>query len=446
MSITANFASLRNPVFARLYTAQTVNLIGDALTWVGLALLAFELAGENAAAVLSVALTLRVGAFVVLAPFAGVVADRFDRKRILVGTHLVRMVVVGLLPFVEQIWQLYALVLALNAMGAFFTPTYQATIPAVVGREDYARAIALSGATYQLLGVLGPGIAGAVAAWLGARQVFFLDALSFLLAAILILSLPERLAPAGYTARSSRDWRSVLEGSARLFGDQTLRYALALQLVAAVAGAQILVNTVGLIKGGLGLGNAQYGWVMAAFGLGATLSALAVGAISNEQNRVRLLLPGAFLLAVSVLPADGAGLMWLLVLWALAGAGESLINIPTQSLIAERTPEEYQGRVYGAHFAWSHLWWAMAYPLAGWTGTNAGSWSFLWGGSIALVVLVTVRLVLAPPETAEHEHEGYWHEHDDMHEPSGNVQHRHYHPPVRHAHSGGSGAHVHEHG
>ncbi len=62
------FGSLRNPIFARLYAAQTTNLLGDALTWVGLALLAFELAGDNSAVVLAFALTLRITAFVLLSP------------------------------------------------------------------------------------------------------------------------------------------------------------------------------------------------------------------------------------------------------------------------------------------------------------------------------------------------------------------------------------------
>lgn len=129
MNTLTFFHSLRNPVFARLYTAQTTSLLGDALTWVGLALLAFELARKNAAVVLSVALTLRVTAFVLLSPLAGAIADRLDRKKIMVVTHIFRMLIVGILPFVTQIWQVYVLIFALNVFNAFFTPTYQATIP-----------------------------------------------------------------------------------------------------------------------------------------------------------------------------------------------------------------------------------------------------------------------------------------------------------------------------
>jgi NRE family putative nickel resistance protein-like MFS transporter len=85
------FQSLRNPVFARLYAAQTTSLLGDAVTWVGLALLAFEIAGQNSAVVLASALTLRVTTFVLLSPLVGAITDRYDRKCMMVVPHLVRM-------------------------------------------------------------------------------------------------------------------------------------------------------------------------------------------------------------------------------------------------------------------------------------------------------------------------------------------------------------------
>jgi NRE family putative nickel resistance protein-like MFS transporter len=230
------FQCLTNPLFARLYSAQTINLIGDALTWLGLALLAFELAGENAGVILSAALTLRVAAYVVLSPFVGAIADRVDRKRIMVATHLARMVIVCLLPFVTQTWQIYSIVLTLNVFSAFFTPTYTATIPLVASEAEYPKAIALSSATYQLLGVLGPGLAGSIAAVVGTRQVFFLDGLTFLLAALLVLSLPGRLMVAQRSEEARtvrRSWQDIRTGTTCLFYDPLIRYALMMQLVAA---------------------------------------------------------------------------------------------------------------------------------------------------------------------------------------------------------------------
>ncbi|MES1025081.1 MFS transporter [Gloeocapsa sp. BRSZ] len=440
--------SLRNPIFARLYTAQVTNLLGDALTWLGLALLAFEEAGNNSAVVLSGALTLRVTAFVLLSPFAGVLADRLDRKTILVTTHLARMGIVSLLPFVNAVWQIYAIVFALNVFYAFFTPTYQATIPLVTGQEDYPQAIALSSATFQLLGVLGPGIAGAIAAFVGARQVFFLDAFTFLIAAILIITLPGQLRveqAAAQNRSSGRTWQDIQAGTTRLFADRYLRYALAMQLVTSVTGAMILVNTVGYVQGVLKLGSVQYGWVMGAFGIGATLAAATVGSLGQHWTRTTIILLGASLITTALLPASYVKLPFLLVLWLVAGAGQTLVNVSAQTLIADRTPTEFQGRVYGAQFAWSHLWWLFSYPLAGWLGSYREDTSFLYGSLFGLVLLVMIQLILSPKEQ-KYVHKSYWHEHEHTHD----EHHRHeHHPsilvtePHRHPHQHGSLRHAH---
>ncbi|PSB54864.1 MFS transporter [Chamaesiphon polymorphus] len=419
--------SLHNPIFRQLYLAQTISLLGDALTWLGLALLAFELAGKSAPIVLAGALTLRVIAFTLLSPVAGVLADRVDRKPILIITHLGRMLLVCLLPFVNSIWQIYALVLGLNMLNAFFSPTYQATIPLVTDASEYPQAIALSSTTYQILGVFGPGIAGILALFVGARDLFFWDGLSFIIAAILIGTLPRNLRTDAATAgnRSIQQIRSDIQvGTLRLWTDAPIRYGLLLQLVASIAGAQILVNTVGYVQGKLGHTAVEYGWVMMGFGLGATLGTIAIGIFPQYRSKILTLLGGGILINAALLGADNVGLVPLILLWAIAGCGQSLINLSMQTLIADRTPKDLQGRVYGAHFAWSHLWWAGAYPLAGWLGTTFGDRTFLYGSLIGLALLTAVHLALAPDRFA-HTHAEIWHTHPHHHDFHHEHQHEH---------------------
>jgi NRE family putative nickel resistance protein-like MFS transporter len=416
---------LKNPRFLRLYLAQTINLVGDSLTWLGLALLAFELAGEKAGIILAGALTLRVTAFVIFSPLAGVIADRVDRKKIMVITHLSRMMIVCLLPFVTQIWQIYGIVLALNIFYAFFTPTYTATIPFVTTENEYSQAIALSSATYQLLGVLGPGLAGGIAAFVGIRQVFFLDGLTFLVATILLITLPGQLKVIQDTQEKrtiSKTLRDIRSGTTCLFIDPLIRYALMMQLVAAIAGAQILVNTVSYVQGILALGKVEYGWVMAAFGIGATIASITIGNSTQKIKKTFLVSLGVTLLAIALLPANFANFSFLLLLWSVAGAGQTLVNLPTQTLIADRVAVEIQGRVYGAHFAWSHLWWAFSYPLAGWIGSNFPTMTFFYGGLISFVLLIIVHLALKNTQKSTLRN-GRWHEHDHLHD----KEHEHDH-------------------
>jgi MFS transporter, NRE family, putaive nickel resistance protein len=423
-----NRSLFHNRAFMTLYAAQTVNLLGDALSWVGLALLAYDLAGlSGGSALLATALTVRVMAFVVVSPWAGLVADRMDRKMILLTTHVCRMILISGLPFIQHPNQLLAIVLGLNIFNGIFSPTYKATLPLVTGKADYADAIALSGTTYQLLGVLGPGIAGGVAAWVGTRQIFFLDAITFLIAAVLVLMIPDRLTPANPSLNINRTsqqplWQELSVGSLCLWHDRSLRYGLLLQLVTALSGAQILVNTVNYVQGDLHLGKVEYGWVMGAFGVGATIASAFVSKVSDRDNRLGVLSLGCGVLTSVMLVAQGADLWGLMGLWAMAGVGQSLMDISMQLLIADRISVELQGRVYGAHFAWSHLWWVLAYPIAGGLAQSRQQPYFWISGMIAFGLMITIAIVakLFPASP-----QGFWHEHFHEHFPANSHEHQH---------------------
>ena len=375
--------------------------MGDAFTWVGIALLAFQFGGQHSAVILSTALTLRVAAFIIFGPYAGVIADRLDRKKIMYITHFVRMAIVGCLPFVTAAWQIYLLIFFLNIFNAFFTPAYQAAIPqSITTKKSYSSGIALSNATNQLLGVLGPGLAGAIAVWLGARQIFFVDAASFIIAAVFILSLPSlKVTNAGERKKvPAKIWTDILKGTSLLFSNKAIRFALLIELVSAIAGAQILVNTVGYIKAQLHLTDRHYGYAMAAFGVGAAIAAFASGNFDKSKNRIASLIIGGGLICVSIAFGNHVSFIPLLILWLIAGFAQTLAEMPSQILIAEKIKKEEHGKVYGAHFAWSHLWWAFAYPIAGFTGTHFPNNEFLIGAIVSILLFVLIILIFYPKQ------------------------------------------------
>jgi MFS transporter, NRE family, putaive nickel resistance protein len=316
-------------------------------------------------------------------------------------------------------------VLTLNIFYAFFAPTYTATIPLVTSEADRSQAISLASATSQLLNVVGPGLAGSMAVFFGTRQVFFLDGLTFLLAAILIITLPRKLIVPQNLATPKTIHQTIADikvGTVCLFADAPMRYALAVQLVTAIAGAEVLVNTVGHLQGSLHAGKLEYGWVMAAFGLGATVAALSSGYLKQKNSPILLISSGAALMTLAILPANYVGLGGLLILWAIAGAGQTIVNVMIQNLIADRVTAEIQGRVYGAHFAWSHLWWAFSYPLAGWLGQYLPQSNFMISSLVGLVLLILIGLVLRP-QLLTNLQQGQWHEHDHSHDEHHTHQH-----------------------
>lgn len=396
MRISEPLKSLKEPLFAKLYFAQAVSLLGDAFTWMGIALLAFELGKGQSAKILATALTLRVTAFIVFGSYAGVLADRFSREKIMIITNLFRMSIVFSLAFVYSVWQLYVLIFILNVFNAFFTPAYKACIPQLISRkENYGNAISLSNATWQLLGILGPGLAGALAVLMGSRQIFFFDALSFIVSSILVYYIPivtlNREGPL-LTSSFLSIWTDVLKGIKLLFRNPPIRFSLLIELVAAIAGAQIIVNSVGHIKADLLLSDKEYGWIMAAFGVGATIGAFTANSIDKSKSKAMLMIAGALILSSAISLANIVSYQALIILWVIAGLGQSYADMPSQILIAENINLEQQGKVYGSHFAWTHLWWAIGYIIAGYTGTHYKTSDFLIGGILSLLILAGISL------------------------------------------------------
>ncbi len=136
---------LKNRTYRHLFLAQVIALVGTGLATVALGLLAYDIAGAQAGAVLGTALAIKMIAYVGVAPIAGAFAEVLPRRPLLVALDLVRAAVAICLPFVTEVWQIYLLIFVLQSASAAFTPTFQATIPDVLSEEkDYTKALSLS--------------------------------------------------------------------------------------------------------------------------------------------------------------------------------------------------------------------------------------------------------------------------------------------------------------
>jgi MFS family permease len=133
---------LADRTYRHLFAAQVLSLVGTGLMTVALGLLAFELAGAEAGAVLGTVLAIKMVAYVGIAPVAGAFVHLVPRRALLVVLDLLRAAVALALPFVTEIWQVFLLIALLQACSAAFTPTFQATIPDVLPEEaEYTRAL-----------------------------------------------------------------------------------------------------------------------------------------------------------------------------------------------------------------------------------------------------------------------------------------------------------------
>ena len=421
-------AVLANRTYRHLFLAQVIALIGTGLATVALGLLAFDLAGADAGAVLGTALAIKMVAYVGVAPIASAFAERLPRRTMLVGLDLVRAAVAVLLPFVTEIWQVYVLIFVLQSASAAFTPAFQATIPDVLPDEkDYTRALSLSRLAYDLESVASPLLAAALLTVISFNSLFAGTVIGFLASALLVVSVilpsPKPAAPRGIYDRTTRGMRIYLK-------TPRLRGLLALTFAVSAAGAMVIVNTVVLVQSSFGLDQQATAIALAAFGGGSMVAALALPKLLDRFADRPVMLVGAGLLVATMLAGSlVGGYGTLLALWFVIGIGYAATQTPTGRLIRRSSRPEDRPALFAAQFALSRATWLLSYPLAGWLGATAGMQvTFIAMAAIAACGVAAATRLWPQGDPVEIEHS-----HDDL--PDGHAHlaghgHRHTHPFV----------------
>ncbi|SIK23547.1 MFS transporter [Mycobacteroides abscessus] len=399
--------------YRRLFAAQVVALFGTGLTTVALGLLAYQLAGADAAAVLGTALAIKMIAYVAVAPIAAAHADRFPRRLMLVSLDVIRATVVMALPFIDQVWQIYVLIAVLQSASAAFTPTFQAVIPEVVTDEsDYTAALSASQLASTMENLLSPVVAALLLTVMSFHWLFLGTVIGFLISAVLVIGT--RIPDASRNPRASA-WDKIAAGIRIFAATPRLRGVLALNLAVAAAGSIIMVNTVNYVRDALGRSQANVAWLLAAGGTGTMLVALLLPPVLRRVPERNVMMAGGVLLVFGAAGAIGltathADQRWsaALVIWTLIGAGMSLVLTPVGRVLRRSSTPADRPAVFAAQFSLSHLCWLLTYPIAGWVATLAGfrtAWTML--EAIAAVGAVAALLLWprTDPEELTHTHD-----------------------------------------
>lgn len=369
---------------------MVVSFAGDWFLFVALAGLLDELTGSPTfIAGMYVATTVPFALFTLV---GGPLADRFDRRRLMVGSDLLRgLLVLGffLVDDPSEVWAVFVLASAVAALGAVFEPAALAAVPNLVDREDLAAANMLSGAAWGTMLAAGSVLDGLVVAAFGREAAYLGDALSFLLSAALVLRIPGRFAeprPAGQEHPGL--------GAATL---ETLRYARrdhrVLALLAMKAGFGLGAGTIALLPV-LALqvfraGDAGTGTLFAFRGLGIVLGPLLVRPFvrGDDLRRIFLAIAGAFGLfavsyaAVPLMPSVALAGVFVFLAHLGGGVQWTLSSYGLQAL----TPDRIRGRILAFDQGLLTVTVAASAMVSGWAATSIGVHPVMLG--LALVAL-----------------------------------------------------------
>jgi predicted MFS family arabinose efflux permease len=383
ISLAAYLRLLRaNRNFRRLWLAQIVSEIGDWFYTLAIYSLLLQLTGR--ASSVALALVLQVLPQTLIGPAAGVINDRVRRKQVMIAADLARMAIVFAMLLVRSrstVWMVYPLLLLETLMAAFFEPARTAVIPNIAPREDVILANTLSSATWSVNLLVGASVGGVVAALLGRDAVFVLNAVSFLVSALLIRGMrfdePHAEGAAPLRACDAVDFSPVLEGVRYVRKHRRLLPTLFAKAGELMIGPSWVLFTV--------MGNRYFHVHLrgidpqrgALLGMSLLLGARGIGAIvgplfsarwaGHSDHRLRLgILFGYLTIGAGYYGLGVSPNVWLACLCiALAHCGGSTVWVFSTTLLQLNTEDRFRGRVFSADLGFSMLTIAIGAYLCG---------------------------------------------------------------------------------
>jgi len=338
----------RNTALARLLAGEFISGIGDWLYLVAILVLVY--ADSGSAVLLGIVGAARIIPYVLLSVPAGIVADRYDRRMVLLVTDVARGILMLFLVVAVLVGAPTLVIVALSILAAcfstFFGPAISSLLPTLVAEDDLGPANSAWATLDNVAFIIGPALAGIILATGNLAIAFLINAMTFAVVAVVLwrLPVPRRAAPAHATRTEGEEpkvvggWRDLVRPLAGPF---------VLDSATSAVGGGLGVLTVLLALDVLGAGEAGTGYLNAATGVGGVVAGIVGGALLARRLQVPLLVGGL---------AGGIGLVWLALaseLWVamlaigLAVGGLLLLDVVNTTLIQRLVPDALRGRAMG---------------------------------------------------------------------------------------------------
>lgn len=336
--------------FRLMWIGQFISITGSQMRIIAVDWLVYQIAtaqGMSAPLALGLIGLLRMVPMTIMALFAGVVADRFERRKIIMVTSIIALIASGILAVVAQheqppLWVVYSMVVVTAIASSFEMPARQALIPALVPREVLSQAMSANIIAWQLATVLGPSLGGIIIAAFGVIPLFWFDAASYI--AVVVAALMMRPVAIASSGKGPVRLVDALEGLKFTFKHRVIASTMLLDFFATFFGActtlmPIFANEI------LHVGAQGYGFMRAAPSIGAVLTAIILTSRRiRKQGPVLLIAVAVFGLSIALFGASTWFPLTVVVL-ALSGASDTVSMIIRGTLRQLLTPDELRGRM-----------------------------------------------------------------------------------------------------
>lgn len=344
---------LQNPDFARLFIANFISEVGSQIYRIAIPVWAYT--QTESALTAAMVIAAQFFAKMVVGPLLSPLPDLYDRKQLMFWSEALSAVAVALLPlfFMQSVAGWVFVALLIGVLQSIGDPAVSTVVPELVGKEDLDAANSLIELPRRSLEMVFMGIAGVLVGLLGAYAAFWIDAVSFALSALVLMTLRPLPAPGDGMGKSGY-WGMVAGGLRYVLSNPVTRYVIGVLAPAAMFGAidatvpPVLATQV-FAGGDDQLGSMYYGFMEAAFATGAVLGLLAVTTVTKRFSRPLAFLGGLVVFGVAEL-LIGVFEFWgpVLVFLAVMGFTNQIFIVPARSLIQLGVEPRFLGRVMAA--------------------------------------------------------------------------------------------------
>lgn len=346
----------QNPNFRWLWGGQVVSLLGDWFNLIASAILIAELTGSGLA--VGVLFTIRMLAPFAIAPIAGICADRYNRKHLLIITDLVRAVVVLGFLFVQDandIWLLYTLTVLLFGVSGFFSPARSAILPDVTTPQELGTANTLGAATWSVMLAVGAAIGGLTTGLFGSQTAFVIDGFTFAISAGLLLKirLPRTSSETSGTPGRAKvtALRYMLQHPDILF---IAMHKAAISLLMST-GIQVILVEIAKNYFVIGVGGAlSLGAMYCMNGIGSGIGPILARRWTGDRDKpLRISISWGYVIAAIGIAIIAPLLDFGTVLFGglIRSIGGGIAWVFSTQLLLQRAPNEIRGRIFGTEFA-----------------------------------------------------------------------------------------------
>jgi len=337
---------LRRQGYRQLFFGSAVSIIGNQIQYIALIAYVYHITGKA----LDLGLLMIISALpnLIFGPVMGVLADRYNRRSIMIISDISRFFIVLMFPLTQTLWQIYLLVFLMGIARAAYSPSEFAYIPNLVTRDELVVANSLEMTMINVTMIVGPALGGLIIGRFNTTVAFIINAITFLFSAVMIMMIREEVSKRKVETNKTNILQDLKFGLRFMWSDKIIRFLIVVFSILILLTSGINPLVIVYNHEILGKGDAEFGYLISMIGFGGIVGGFIYGLIGRRYSKIQIIFYNLVIDGV-ILALLGFNSSYLLamVIFFLLGLLGTIFEVAIMTLLQEYIPDELRGRIIG---------------------------------------------------------------------------------------------------